>query len=148
MENYSPNLYDILGRISRKSSYKEIKKAFRTLAKHYHPDRNLNDMFAAQEKMTTLNAAYEILSNPSKREEYDAWLIEKDELIKKKESEKKIKQEEEKRRNVQKKQKTKYTSYAQRPKSITSSSEAIMVVILTVSFVGLLMVTIFGKKKP
>lgn len=148
MENFNPNLYDILGRISRSSSYIEIKTAYRTLAKLYHADKNLNDLVAADERMKELNEAYAILSKPETRARYDASLIENDELIKSAEAEKNIRQEEEKKRKVQKKQKTKYTSHTQRPKSTTSGSEAISGVILTVLFVGLFIATIFGKKNP
>ena len=146
MENFNPNLYDILGRISRSSSYIEIKTAYRTLAKLYHADKNLNDLVAADERMKELNEAYAILSKPETRARYDASLIENDELIKSAEAEKNIRQEEEKKRKVQEKQKTKYTSYTQRPKSTTSGSEAIIGVILTVSFVGLFIASIFSKK--
>lgn len=141
MENFNPNLYDILGRISRSSSNKEIKKAYRTLAKLYHADKNPNDLVAADEKMKELNEAYAILSKPETRAQYDASLIEYEELIKSAEA------EEEKKRKVQKKQKTKYTSYTQRPKSTTSGSDAIIGVFVTVLFVGLFIASIFGKKK-
>lgn len=64
----SENLYQILG-VSDKASEIEIKKAYRTLSLKYHPDRNSS--VDAAEKMGQINAAYEILGDPSKRRHYD-----------------------------------------------------------------------------
>jgi DnaJ-class molecular chaperone len=61
--------YDILG-VSENASPEEIKKAFRTLAKKYHPDRNPGDK-TAEEKFKEISAAHETLSDPKKRQEYD-----------------------------------------------------------------------------
>lgn len=61
--------YEVLG-VSRKATQEEIKRAYRRLAKKYHPDRNKGDK-AAEEKFKEVQAAYEILSDPKKREEYD-----------------------------------------------------------------------------
>jgi len=63
------NRYEILG-ISSSATPEEIKKAYRTLALKYHPDRNPGDK-KAEEKFKELAAAYEILSDPEKRREYD-----------------------------------------------------------------------------
>ena len=63
------NYYEILG-VSSSATPEEIKKAFRTLALKYHPDRNSGDK-KAEEKFKELAGAYEILSNAEKRREYD-----------------------------------------------------------------------------
>ena len=56
--------YKILG-VSRDASDEEIKRAYRALAKQYHPDRNPGDQEAAK-KMQQINAAYEQIKNPEK----------------------------------------------------------------------------------
>ena len=63
------NHYEILG-VSKTATPEEIKKAFRTLALKYHPDRNPGDK-KSEEKFKELAGAYEILSEPEKRKEYD-----------------------------------------------------------------------------
>lgn len=55
--------YSVLG-VSRDASEEEIKKAYRRLAKQYHPDLNPGDAEAAR-KMNEINAAYEQIKNPS-----------------------------------------------------------------------------------
>ena len=55
--------YKVLG-VSPDASDEEIKKAYRVLAKKYHPDRNPGDAEAAK-KMQQVNAAYEQIKNPS-----------------------------------------------------------------------------------
>ena len=76
MEKFNPKLYEILGRLPHDTSQDEIKKAYRAFAKIYHPDKNPNDIVYAKEMMSKINEAYETLSNPVKREEYNKKLIE------------------------------------------------------------------------
>jgi molecular chaperone DnaJ len=61
--------YQILG-VSRSASEKEIKQAYRRLARKHHPDLNPGDK-SAEEKFKEINAAYEVLSSPEKRKKYD-----------------------------------------------------------------------------
>ena len=61
--------YSIL-EVDRKADAKEIKKAYRKLARKYHPDVNSSDSVAAN-KFQDINEANEVLSDPAKREEYD-----------------------------------------------------------------------------
>ncbi len=63
------DLYEILG-VKPDASEKEIKQAFRKLARKYHPDVNPGDK-EAETRFKEINEAYEILSNPEKRAEYD-----------------------------------------------------------------------------
>jgi len=65
------NLYDILG-VSKESDSTEIKKSYRKLSLQYHPDRNPDPN--ATEKYKAINEAYEILSDPQKREQYNTEL--------------------------------------------------------------------------
>lgn len=60
--------YDILG-ISRSAQSDEIRKAYRRLARQYHPDINKDD--GAEDKFKELNEAYEVLSNDERRAAYD-----------------------------------------------------------------------------
>ncbi|MBB5623368.1 molecular chaperone DnaJ [Pedobacter cryoconitis] len=61
--------YDILG-VSKGSSPEEIKKAYRKLAIKFHPDKNPDD-HTAEDKFKEAAEAYEILSNPEKKQRYD-----------------------------------------------------------------------------
>jgi len=61
--------YQILG-VSRNASEKEIKQAYRRLARKHHPDLNPGDK-SAEAKFKEINAAYEVLSNPEKRKKHD-----------------------------------------------------------------------------
>ena len=61
--------YNILG-IDKSSNQEEIKKTYRKLAKKYHPDLNPGDD-AAQEKFKEVSEAYEVLSDETKRKQYD-----------------------------------------------------------------------------
>src|SRR5438034_452417 len=61
--------YEVLG-VPRTASEGEIKKAFRKLAREYHPDVAKNKK-QAEEKFKELNEAYEVLGDPEKRKKYD-----------------------------------------------------------------------------
>jgi molecular chaperone DnaJ len=64
-------LYDALG-VSRSASQDELKKAYRKLARQYHPDRNPGDG-SAEEKFKEVQHAYDVLSDADKRKQYDAF---------------------------------------------------------------------------
>jgi curved DNA-binding protein len=61
--------YQTLG-VDKTADEKEIKRAFRRLARQYHPDVNPNDS-SAEERFKEINEAYEVLSDPEKRAKYD-----------------------------------------------------------------------------
>ena len=62
------SLYETLN-VSENASASEIKKAYRTLAKKYHPDMNKDPK--AEEKFKEINAAYEVLGDEQKKSQYD-----------------------------------------------------------------------------
>lgn len=66
----SNSLYETLG-VSKNASSDEIKKAYRRLARKYHPD--INKEAGAEDKFKEINAAYEILSDEKKRSQYDQY---------------------------------------------------------------------------
>lgn len=63
--------YEILG-VSRDADEKQIKKVYRKLARKYHPDLNPNNK-EAEQRFKEINEAYEVLSDPEKRKQYDAY---------------------------------------------------------------------------
>ena len=62
--------YEVLG-VSKTATDEEIKKAYRRLAKKYHPDANPDNKEEAEAKFKEVNEAYEVLSDPKKRQMYD-----------------------------------------------------------------------------
>ena len=69
--------YSVLG-VNRAATTEEVKRAYRKLARRYHPDLNPGSKFA-ETQIKEVNEAYEVLSNPQKRREYDSiWTISRD----------------------------------------------------------------------
>src|SRR5207302_4580303 len=62
-------LYDTLG-VAKSASQDEIKKAYRKLAREYHPDKNPGDQ-AAEDRFKEVQGAYDVLSDEDKRKQYD-----------------------------------------------------------------------------
>jgi len=65
------DLYDVLG-VSRSATAEEIKKAYRRLARQHHPDANPDDP-QAEARFKEVAQAYEVLSDPAKRQQYDTY---------------------------------------------------------------------------
>ncbi len=64
--------YEILG-VSRNATQEEIKKAYRRLVKKYHPDMYPGDKAEAERRFKEITEAYEVLSDPQKRAQYDRY---------------------------------------------------------------------------
>jgi molecular chaperone DnaJ len=65
-----PDYYKALG-VDKKASAEEIKKAYRKLARRYHPDRNPDDK-QAEERFKEISQAHDVLGDPEKRKQYDS----------------------------------------------------------------------------
>ena len=73
------NYYQTLG-VSKTASREEIQKAYRQLARKYHPDFNQNDPKGAKEKFQKIQEAFDILGNPEKRQVYDQFGVPPDQM--------------------------------------------------------------------
>jgi len=66
----SEDYYKVLG-VNKGATEKEIKRAYRKLAREHHPDQNPDDREAAEERFKAIGEAYGVLSDPQKRKTYD-----------------------------------------------------------------------------
>ena len=69
MATRTKDLYEVLG-VGKTASQDDIKKAYRKLARKYHPDKNPGDA-EAEERFKEIQGAYDVLSDPEKRKQYD-----------------------------------------------------------------------------
>lgn len=69
-EAKKPSYYDVLG-VPKDADEKAIKSAYRKMALKWHPDKNPDDKEAAEKKFREVAEAYEVLSNPEQRKQYD-----------------------------------------------------------------------------
>ena len=65
------NYYDVLG-VAKDATEKEIRQAYRRLARQYHPDVNKNDP-TAEDRFKEVNEAYGVLSDEDSRKKYDRY---------------------------------------------------------------------------
>ena len=70
MADKKKDYYDVLG-VTKNATDDEIKKAYRKLARQYHPDLNRDNLKAAEDKMKEINEAYDVLKDKDKRAQYD-----------------------------------------------------------------------------
>ena len=70
MVSKEDNYYEILG-VSKGATLEEIKQSYKKLAKEFHPDKNRTKGIDTTEKFQKIQTAYEILSDPEKRNQYD-----------------------------------------------------------------------------
>ncbi len=68
MSTATRDFYDVLG-VARDADPEEIRRAYRKLARKYHPDVNRSE--GAEERFKEISEAYEVLSDPDKRSRYD-----------------------------------------------------------------------------
>ena len=66
-----PNFYDVLG-VPRTATDRDIRQAYRKLARQFHPDVNPGDK-TAEEKFKEINEAHGVLSDPDNRRKYDRY---------------------------------------------------------------------------
>ncbi len=70
--------YDNL-KVARNAPIEVIRAAFKTLSQKYHPDKNAGD--EAHKIMLLINAAYDVLSDPEKRQQHDAWILQQEQAL-------------------------------------------------------------------